>query len=184
MTEDELIRQSLDQLGAQAVALARTYLQAHGGSQTLQDIMSFFVDAKGQGRVTVPYYWAHYVHDGRPPISLRPGEYLIFFPDKRDDPRTDGGENYPVREFQARTLSSADFQRFDAINRQRRLTGGRPIMIVTRHVKAPRASKIIPFFAEGLKPLGGLASAIIPPKMSELVQDLTVIQKESATGRI
>lgn len=184
MTEDELIRQSLEQLGAQAVALARSYLLAHGGSQTLQDIMSFLIDAKGQGRVTVPYHWAHYVHDGRSEIRLPKGEYLIFFPNKRDDPRTDGGENYPVREFQARSLSPEQFKHFDGINKQRRALNQPPIMIVTRHVKAPRADKIIPFFAEGLKPLGGLAGPIVGPKMRELLSDLTVIDKETATGSI
>lgn len=178
-----MVRESLERLGEQAVELARAYLAAKGGSATLREIMSFVVVAKGVGKVTVPYHWAIYVHDGRKAIDLPRGEHVIFFPDKRDDPRTDGGGNYPLRAAAARKLSHEEFDRFVEINRERALTGQDPIMIVTSHV-GPTTP--IPFFSQGLAPLGSAASATVPPLFRDHLRSrkLFGVTKGRAEGAI
>jgi len=64
------------------------------------------VDESGaEALVLTDFYWAVYYHDGRGPISAKPGKFLVFFRDPRDDPRHNGGSlNYPKRAANVRTL--------------------------------------------------------------------------------
>lgn len=152
------------ELGQRAVNMARRYLLNRQGSKTLADDISFQDEGNGQGVVYVPHYWAEYVHDGRGSINLPPGQYMIFFPDKRDDPRTSGGTRYPTRQHQAkaRRLTHGEFADFVRANRDRAAAGLPPIMIVTRQVAGVAP---IRFFEDGLKPLLNVARDEIPPHL-------------------
>lgn len=82
----------------------------------------------------LPFYWAKYVHDGRDSIELPAGKYMTFFPNVRDDPRVDGGANYPRERGDRRSLTSEEFKRFSKINYENRKLGLPPIMVVTEVV--------------------------------------------------
>lgn len=152
--------------------------------------MSFYIQkidqAGGVGKIVVPYFWAEYVHNGRGPVRAKPGHYLVFFPDKRDDPRTDGGTSYPVTRAQARSpswrLSASDFQRFLEINRERRAQGRNPIMIVTKSVgPAPRKR---PFFTEGLRPLEAYANEVGLRMFEEYLKRSGFYKREKITATV
>lgn len=82
----------------------------------------------------LPFYWAVYHHDGRGEINAPAGKFLVYFPDIRDDPRVDGGSNYPHSRSEHRRLTKQQFRDFLKINRARALRGERPIMVVTKQV--------------------------------------------------
>lgn len=110
-------------------------------SKTLHRELVVSLDLSGVGGsdkiiLSLPYYWAEYAHDGRAAIDLPPGRYMIFFPDRKDDPRTNYGTSYARTraEAKSRHLSSEDYKRFREENRQRKAAGLPPVMVVTRHV--------------------------------------------------
>jgi len=109
-------------------------------SRTLRQELTIELDLGGSPGLpdrivlSLPYYWAEYAHDGRGEINMPPGKYLIFFPDHKDDPRTDGGTSYPRRRGDQRALSDYEYKEFSHENRVRKANGQPPIMVVTRHV--------------------------------------------------
>lgn len=181
MTEEEFVLDVLRQIGEQGVALARTYLRDNGGSATLQDILSFIAESKGVGRITVPYFWAEYVHDGRGPIQAEPGRYIIFFPNKKDDPRTSGGTDYPLRPELARSLTSDEFTGFLEENKQLRAASLPPKMVVVKSVGPIR--KPIPYFTVGLASLPSFASSIVPPQFRALLGSRGYFATEKGTAQ-
>lgn len=98
--------------------------------------------------LSVPHYWALYLHDGRGPIQAKPGGFLVFFRDIRDDPRVSNG--FPVRMSDIVRLTKEQFREGLRRNRQHLAAGGSPLevpMIVVRRV-GPAAG--VAFFSEGL----------------------------------
>lgn len=69
------------------------------------------------GYVEIPHYWAVYYHDGHGPVRARPGKYIVYFKKgkKHLDPRMQVGTWYPVRSYQEKKLSKAQF--FAALKR-------------------------------------------------------------------
>lgn len=59
--------------------------------------------------LNVPHYWAQWFHDGRGPVTARPGKKLVFYKNPADDPRIQGG--YPVRLSDVRRLTKTEFYR-------------------------------------------------------------------------
>lgn len=139
-------------LGQRAVRMAQRFMDARQASKTLSDDLTFHQPTDDTAVVYLPHYWAEYVHDGRDSITLPPGQYMIYFPDKRDDPRTSGGTRYPTRQSQAkaRRLTRSEFRDFMRVNRDRAASGLPPIMVVANRVGGVPP---IPFFEVGLKPL-------------------------------
>lgn len=150
------------ELGLRGLAMARRYLDNRQGSKTLSDDMAFQQVDDTEGVIYVPHYWAHYVHDGRAGKTMPPGRYMVYFPDARDDPRTSGGTRYPTRYHQvrARRLTTAEFQEFQKINKDRAAAGAPPIMVVASRVGP--VTKKIPFFDVGLKGLLQVARDEVP----------------------
>lgn len=99
--------------------------------------------------VEIPHYWALYVHDGRGPFQLPPGQIMCWFRDPKDDPRLAGG--YPVRGTDVKHLTKAQFNRFMQLNRVvekavygRARKSGEPQvgpMIVTTKITKPTQAK-------------------------------------------
>lgn len=81
--------------------------------------------------LTIPHYWAIYVHDGRGPVRPVRRSWLVWFTNPRDDPRLRGG--YPVRESDIIRLTRDEFQQGLEENRARAAAGLPPYMIVTKY---------------------------------------------------
>lgn len=114
-------------------------------SKTLRKAIRYEKGTRGY-RLTIPYYWARYVHDGRGPIRMPPGRYLVYFRNPSDDPRLRGGR--PKTEQDVDHLTRAEFLVLLGENDRRRRAGQPPLMIVKRTVGPMRAT---PFFKTGLK---------------------------------
>lgn len=77
-------------------------------SRTLRDALRVTRNENGL-QITVPHYWAQWFHDGRGPVTARPGHKLVYYKNPSDDPRISGG--YPVRLSDVRRLTRAEFYR-------------------------------------------------------------------------
>lgn len=90
-----------------AVAIANA-ARAACQSKTLREALRVIPTENGF-TLNVPHYWAQWFHDGRGPVTARPGHKLVFYKNPADDPRIQGG--YPVRLSQVRRLTKAEFYR-------------------------------------------------------------------------
>ncbi len=76
-------------------------------SRTLQRSLDFRIVTDGTNvgaEIFLPQYWAVYYHDGRGPVRPVNGKFIVYFADIEDDPRVQGGRNYPTRAAQIRRL--------------------------------------------------------------------------------
>lgn len=136
-------------------------------SQTLQGALSIVGVASSstdrvERRVSLPHYWAIYVHDGRGPFNMPAGRFMCWFRDKNDDPRLAGG--YPVRVADQRHLTREEFKHFMLLNRvvERAVYGrlrrpGEPQvgpMIVTNKIKNRTAASL---FFDNSRGMAGFA---------------------------
>lgn len=147
LPKDELERfrrRFLTKVGQAVRRRARKFLRRHGGSRTIDQSLQVVVDRNRLGFVQTPYYWGVFVHDGRGPISLPAGRFLIWFADQRDDPRlAPTGRNYPKQPHRARHLTSEQFFHYLEQNRIAKREGRGPVMIFRPSVGPVRP---IPFF--------------------------------------
>jgi len=111
-----------------------------------------------EGVLFIPHYWAVFLHDGRRGFGSKPGAFLVFFRDIRDDPRVAGG--FPERASQIRRLTKREFDFWLERNRRHLKAGGDPFevpMVVVRHVGPAQGAH---FFTRGMD--GFLASQAAP----------------------
>lgn len=108
-------------------------------SKTLQRAMSVEMGKDvpdllpSQAALVIPHYWAVYLHDGRGPVWPDRARYIVFFRRIEDDPRVDGGKNYPVRASDIRKLSSSEYNYGLLRNRLAAQQGLPPYMYVLRN---------------------------------------------------
>jgi len=95
-----------------------------GGGQ-LAAALNENVDSENEtgatGHLNVPHYWAPFYHDREKRgvvRSSREGGMLIWFNDKNDDPRLNGGL-YPVTKSQVRHLTKDTIRYFSQKNREK-----------------------------------------------------------------
>lgn len=76
-------------------------------------------DTEASGYLNVPHYWAPFYHDRerRGVVNAAPGGMLVWFRDKKRDPRLPGGI-YPVTKSQVRHLTKGEFRAFSEENRR------------------------------------------------------------------
>ena len=134
-----LEREFLELVLAQAHQQVKSYMLINDVSLTLalaltSEIETNFLRAEARGMLILPYYWAEYEHNGRGPVEAPLGKVMIFFPNKRDDPRTRYGFSYPQKRGTRRSLTKAELNAFSAENRRRKKAGQDPILIFTKHV--------------------------------------------------
>ena len=120
--------------------------------------------------IVVPHFWATYVHDGREAVRPKNFSLLIWFRDRKNDPRLINGHT-PQRLAHTKKLSTREFKHWSGVNRRiineyRRSTGKRILtgsdyeamklpMIVAK--QSPRSGSFVPgqfFFAN--EPSGGM----------------------------
>lgn len=129
-------------------------------SRTLAKSMELIEGAvPGEARINVPHYWAVFYHDGRGPIRAKPGHYLVYFKRPEDDPRTDGGSNYPTRSAEVRRLSRNEFYRY--------LREGK--IVVTRSVGPAPGNKF--FESPSVRATAIRAGQEVPSAFSDWVKD-------------
>lgn len=111
--------------------------QAAGmASRTLERDTQAFLSYRAAGariRITWPYYWAAYLHNGRGPMRAKRATHLIYFRNPDDDPRIGGpARNYPRKPSDVRRLTKEEFRYWQ---RQNALAPeGQEPMVVTRSV--------------------------------------------------
>jgi len=114
-------------------------------SRTLKDALRVTFEG-GRWWIGVPHYWAVFYHDGRGPVrSSRPGGFLVWYKNPKDDPRHGG--DFPVRKSQIRSLrqSGISLERLRAD-----IESGRAVIART----SPRSGESVagkPFFIRGLR---------------------------------
>lgn len=169
LTEEERFKGSLLQLLGEH---ARDRARRECPSRTLRRSMAVLVDPKlGECRVSVPHYWAVYYHRGRGPARARRRKFIVFFKRKIDDPRTDGGKNYPVRASQIRRLTKAQFRSALAANK---------IVVV----RAVGPAKGVPFFDRGLKSFPVAADLVARAETTRFLRALGSSLSDKDTLRV
>lgn len=170
---DALLDAFLDRFLAAVADSAKVEALPRIRSRTLAQAMQVTVERPtGQMRIRLrlPFYWAVYDHEGRDAIRFPPGRYMVFFPDIKDDPRVDGGADYPATRADRRHLSREQFRRFSQINRARAKLGQEPIMVVTQRVGPAEGRPGIREAVEEISQsglIGDLASATITQFLKE-----------------
>ncbi|MEK7862879.1 MAG: hypothetical protein AAB295_06395 [Chloroflexota bacterium] len=139
-------------------------------SETIRRTLSARIDPQpGSAFVEAPQYWAPYYHDGRGPVRAKDSPFLVFYKDRRDDPRRPSNT---MRAFQIRRLSAEEFVR-DA----------RAGKLIVRREVGP--SKPHPFFtqahAEFARP-GALQGLVANAITTHLMRDF--VRSERATVRL
>lgn len=100
--------------------------------------------------LSVPHFWAKFLHDGRGPVRPQSASFLVWFRNVLDDPRLRGGR-YPQRNSQVRHLTKQQWQFWLNENRLARARRVPEPMIVTKY-SGPVTGK--PFFSN--EPDGGM----------------------------
>lgn len=170
MTDEEVkdfIQRVLDRISQVAFDKVQPLIP----SRVLADALAVVAgETENQRFLQVPHYWAVYVHDGRGAFGPVRSEYLVWFRDKLDDPRTNFGQDYPIREGDIKRLSKEQFQYYLELNRQDRAAGLRPRMVIAKF--QPKIMQGTPFFDEGLADLSREASREASQELASLLDDL------------
>lgn len=144
-------------------------------SATLQDSLVLEVSSnlvQPMAVLFLPQFWAVFVHDGRGPVSPVEKTWLVWFQNPQDDPRTNGGRNYPVRASDVRRLTKAEWDAGVRENNRRRAAGQEPYMIVTKHSGPVVPPQSFEFFEKGMETFGDRAAPVILEEFDKYVRGL------------
>ena len=123
------IQRVLDRICELAVDKARPAIP----SSTLRDALAVVAGEDENTRyLSIPHYWAIYVHDGRGAFGPLKSDYLVWFRNKLDDPRTNYAKQFPVREGDIRRLTREQFNYCLELNKLDRAAGLRPRMVIAK----------------------------------------------------
>lgn len=105
--------------------------------------------------LNIEAYWAYWVHEGRGAFSAKQGSLLVWFRNRRNDPRLVNGKS-PNRAHELRKLTKEEFRYWSRKNYQAKKAGRVQPMIVAKRVGPVGPNR---FFTEGLKPFKTKAGA-------------------------
>jgi hypothetical protein len=164
-------------------------------SRTLRRSMNVFVYRNNSelGVLEIPYYWALHVHDGRGSFGVhsrarsgggRQPKHLLWFRKPRNDPRTQGGTNYPRREKDVVQMwaSQAEYQNGLKRNRERYKQGKEPYMVVRKFNTKEMAPS--PFFSRGLAGFDEEVGDIVLEEWERLVRSELIGDESTASFRL
>lgn len=160
--------------------LARNRVRPFVPSRTLRRDVQLIVNATNRkGFLQWPYYWAGMIHAGYDTRFPVVSSVLIWFKNKRDDPRTQGASKYPRRRRDIRRLTDAQYQ--EGLKRNRQRPRNNPYMIVVRYAggAAPR-----PFIDQGLRGFSSEAGRLVKQEWGKLVSEIAFSDKDTARARI
>ena len=155
----------LDNLGRSLAKAAKRRALPAVKSRTLREFAATVrrssTTARAVWAVHMPHYWAVFNNDGTRGARAPRGKKIAFFPDKSKDPRTKGGEDYPVRLSKRRKLRMSRSKFRSAIRKKD--------LILTNKVKGTPAQK---FFDNdgGMRGFTEEANKIGSEQMSEAVK--------------
>ena len=158
--DQAFMRRLARRLSAEAARIVRPRIP----SRTLARALKQIPPENRQGFVSagllIPHYWAVYVHDGRGPSGPRRSKVLIFWRNRRQDPRLRGrGGQTPERLSQVQRLTEAQYRRaLEQRNAARR--AGRPSPVI--FVRSTGRVAAQPFFDndDAMRPFLGVARRI------------------------
>lgn len=112
--------------------------------------------------ITIPHYWAVFRNDGTRSAKAKKGRFIALFPNKRDDPRTSGGNDYAKRLVHRRKLKWSKKQIKKAIAKKE--------LVFTKKVDAAPAEK---FFDNdgGMQGFSQEASKLAEKEMTKAVKN-------------
>lgn len=153
------------------------------GSRTLRAALTSSKDFNNlRGALTIPHYWAPYYHDGSRSFGPRRAKWLVWFVNPKDDPRTNYGTKYPVRESDVKRLTKEQFRQGRLRNRIRQGRGLPPSMIVR---KFHAGYKSHPFFYNVLNLSSvNYAEKVARPVIERFLKDLDAAARERSKGTI
>tara|TARA_R110002167_G_scaffold89910_1_gene242571 strand:- start:1131 stop:1664 length:534 start_codon:yes stop_codon:yes gene_type:complete len=121
-----------------------------------------YIAGETWGYLNVPFYWAHWYHDGRGRVNAKPGGFLIWYKNPDDDPRLSGG--YPIRPSDVKRLSRERFKQDRAAGK----------LIVAR--SSGPTTKNYPFFSDsaggGMQGFQGEVNVLVEIHADEYVRDV------------
>lgn len=127
-----------------------------------------------RGAIFTPYYWARYYERGN--FGVKPGKFIVFYPNKEDDPRTAKGAAYPVKPEQIKRFRNLSKDEKDQIRAD--IKAGRAI--ATR--QGTKGFAGVHFFDEAGERLSETAGPIARRTIDEFLTD--VLPSETREIRI
>lgn len=173
-------RQMIRDAERELALFALPAVRAATESQTLRTFIAARQGSDGTF-IGVPHHWAAAYHDGRTnPILPRDAKVLVWFTDRRDDPRPP-----TIRREPGNRLTKDEFLFGLEMNRRRRAEATNPadyvpFMVVAKRVDTPTRSH--PFFILGLQ--GTFARGgrdIVKRRFRDYIRSQLVSEKLTAT---
>lgn len=175
---EEFYERLLTKLGEMALRQVEPQIP----STTLRDALRLEISTallRPRAVLYLPHYWAVWVHDGRGPVAPTERTWLVWFQNPKDDPRTAGGRNYPVRVSDVVRLTQAQWEDGLAENARRRKAGQEPYMIVTKHAGPVRFPESFAFFEAGMESFGVVVGPVVREEFDRHVKSRVPIRRES-----
>ncbi|MCP4897872.1 MAG: hypothetical protein GY906_12945 [bacterium] len=181
-TAETFKRNLIQKMARRAAAIARPLIP----SRTLRKALQIKYVRSGvqifRAYLVIPHYWALYVHDGRGGFGPRRARVLVWFRDPRNDPRTDGATNYPVREGDIRRLTRSEFYHGVAMNHRHGTPDNpMPYMVIA---KWRGGDKPQPFFSEGLANLNEVMTPLVTREFIKFIDTNLFSDADRADLRI
>lgn len=163
----------LDRIGREGLSAFRPQIP----SRTLQQALTYEIVGRAGFSptqhptvyISLPHYWAAFVHDGRPAVHPVNARFLVWFAEPRDDPRTEGTRNYPVRKSDVRRLSPQAWEYGLEQNRINKKAGLPPYMIVTVSSGPVTANR---FFSDFTDQFANLIEPLIASEFEKFVKTM------------
>lgn len=156
--DEQFMRRTITRLARRGRAKVRPRVRkgtgSGHGSRTLAAAIRVEIARFNVAHISIPHYWAIYVHDGRGPFGPKRQGFYVWFRDPKQDPRLNRGHGWE-RLSQKRRLTRSEFQAGLAMNHAHLDRGGSPRslpMIITKQIR--RGMKPNKFFSNA--PRGGM----------------------------
>ena len=177
-TAEQFYERLLTKLGQMALRQVEPQIP----STTLRDALVLEVSTallKPRAVLYLPHYWAVWVHDGRGPVSPKERTWLVWFQNPKDDPRTGGGRNYPVRVSDVVRLTQGQWEDGLEENARRRAAGQEPYMIVTKHSGPVKYPESFAFFEAGMESFAATAGPVVREEFDRHIRSMVPPRQES-----
>lgn len=147
MADERLTNALLREFGRLGVRRVRPKIRSSKGKpiKVLQRALHAELISPRELVLSIPHYWAVYVHDGRrAPVRAKDSTFLIWYRDPNQDPRLRAGVT-PERASQLRHLTTAQFKKALRLNAEALAAGRQSPVVITTQVN--KSTPGVPFFS-------------------------------------